>query len=91
MVFSHYGWTCACCGSAERPSIDHVNGDGKEHRAAIASGSINLYRWLVRNNFPSGFQTLCMPCNSSKGRSSHCRLHLQQVLKDRRRRGHALA
>lgn len=78
-VFDHYGHSCACCGSLEKPSIDHVNGDGKKHRLAIATGSVNMYRWLVNNDFPPGFQTLCVPCNSSKGTGLRCRLHPQLV------------
>ena len=26
----------------------------------------NLYNWLIKNNFPSGFQTLCMNCQFIK-------------------------
>ncbi len=33
-----------------------------------------MYRWLIRNGFPEGFQTLCMPCNSSKRDGDRCRL-----------------
>src|SRR2546430_14918837 len=31
-VFDHYGWSCACWGSADRPSIDHIDGKGRQHR-----------------------------------------------------------
>jgi hypothetical protein len=77
-VFDHYGWSCACCGSTERPSIDHVNGDGGEHRRQLGGKTrspLLVYRWLIKNGFPEGFQTLCMPCNRSKGRRDRCRLH----------------
>ena len=30
-----------------------------------------LYRWLIRKNFPSGYQILCMNCNFAKGKCSH--------------------
>jgi hypothetical protein len=77
-VFDHYGWTCACCGTAERPSIDHVNGGGREHREEVLGDPIAntyvFYRWLIANGFPEGFQTLCRPCNASKGPSKRCRL-----------------
>jgi hypothetical protein len=77
-VFDHYGWTCACCGSADGPAIDHVNGDGGEHRAQIGivggGASERVYRWLIANGFPAGFQTLCRPCNSSKQNGPACRL-----------------
>lgn len=71
-VFDHYGRACACCGVARQLTIDHVNGDGREHRARI--GVRTLYVWLVRNGFPDGFQTLCRPCNRSKGTGPVCRL-----------------
>lgn len=79
-VFDHYGWTCACCDTAERLTIDHVNGGGTEHRKEIGlkndAGGDKFYRWLVKNNFPEGFQTLCGPCNSSKFDGEHCRMHV---------------
>jgi hypothetical protein len=74
-VLAHYGDPCACCGGTDRLSIDHVNGDGAQHRAADGLGSSDaMYRWLISNNFPEGFQTLCSRCNSSKSRGDQCRL-----------------
>lgn len=70
-VFGHYGQSCACCGTAERLCIDHVNGDGERHRAEV--GQWRIYRWLISNGFPGGFQTLCNPCNGSKRGGTHCR------------------
>lgn len=78
-VFDHYGWACACCGSTEKPSIDHVNNDGAQHREELfgnkrhGSGS-RFYLWLTRNGFPDGYQTLCMSCNHSKAYGGVCRL-----------------
>jgi 5-methylcytosine-specific restriction endonuclease McrA len=80
-VFGHYGWTCACCGSDDRISIDHIAGNGKEHRMELfgAGGpkvsSVRMHVWLVKNNFPEGFQTLCMPCNTSKHDGPACRIN----------------
>jgi hypothetical protein len=75
-VFDHYGWSCACCGTTVNLSIDHLNGNGREHRIEIfgelAAG--DMYGWLVRNGFPGDFQTLCRPCNSSKGKGALCRI-----------------
>lgn len=74
-VFDHYGWACACCGSTERPSIDHVNGDGVEHRRSVGINTgTKTYHWLIANGFPEGFQTLCGPCNASKRSGTSCRL-----------------
>ena len=73
-VFDHYGWACACCGTTDELTIDHVNGDGAEHRRSLGSGGNAIYRWLAVNRFPHGFQVLCGPCNRSKGRGPACRL-----------------
>jgi hypothetical protein len=66
MVFSHYGKKCACCGETiyEFLTIDHINGDGNKHRREIKT---DIYRWLIKNNYPSGYQILCYNCNCSKG------------------------
>ena len=74
LVFAHYGSRCACCGATERLTVDHVNGDGAEHRRALGSGGTKLYTWLVVHGFPPGFQILCEPCNQSKGRKRSCTL-----------------
>lgn len=77
-VFQHYGTSCACCGSAEKLSIDHINGGGSAHRASLygrPNGAMdNFYRWLIRNGFPEGYQTLCQSCNCSKRDGGRCRL-----------------
>jgi hypothetical protein len=73
-VLSHYGDVCACCGTADRLTIDHISGDGGEHREQVGGGWA-IYRWIVANGFPEGFQVLCRPCNSSKHRGSRCRLN----------------
>lgn len=71
-VFAHYGQLCVCCGTGRDLSIDHIDGNGKEHRKVIGS---SLYAWLVQNNYPDGFQVLCRPCNSSKQTGEQCRIH----------------
>lgn len=69
-VYEAYGgYKCNCCGVTERAflSIDHVNNDGAAHRRA--HGHITgeqMHRWLIRNNFPDGFQVLCMNCQWGK-------------------------
>lgn len=72
-VFARYGSACACCGSTERLTIDHVNGDGKAMRLVHGRGT-DFYAWLFRNGFPAAFQTLCWPCNYSKGTGLLCRI-----------------
>lgn len=69
-VFDHYGRCCASCGETIQLflTIDHIANNGAEHRRASThgiSGNV-LYKWLVRNSFPEGFQTLCFNCNMAK-------------------------
>jgi hypothetical protein len=81
-VLAHYGTVCACCGTTESLTIDHIDGDGRQHRIAMTSprnrigdlGAATMYTWLIKNGFPAGFQTLCKPCNSSKGTGERCRI-----------------
>lgn len=74
-VFGHYGTVCACCGGTDQLQIDHVNGDGKAHREELKGlGTYRFYSWLIDNGFPAGYQTLCGPCNSSKGTGTACRI-----------------
>jgi len=77
-VFTHYGTVCACCGTAKRLSIDHVSGDGAEHRERLYGrrngGGVQFWRWLIKQGFPQGYQTLCLPCNQSKGNGKRCKI-----------------
>jgi 5-methylcytosine-specific restriction endonuclease McrA len=78
-ALAHYGTECACCGSTDRLELDHVNGDGAEHRAEVGGkGNAFLY-WLKRNGFPNDkypLQTLCNACNRSKSTGTQCKLHI---------------
>jgi len=71
-VLTHYGngkCVCVMCGydNIGALSIDHINGNGCEHRREIGKGGgINFYKWLKDNNLPEGFQTLCMNCQFLK-------------------------
>ena len=66
-VLTHYGnGYCACvlCGFGDLRalSIDHMDGRGAEHRRRVANGGGAFYNWLIKNEFPEGYQTLCMNC-----------------------------
>jgi hypothetical protein len=81
IVFAHYGEQCACCGTTDNLTIDHVNGDGARHRQKLYGDPQRgtFYHWLIKQGFPDGFQTLCFPCNASKKNSLRCRLdHTRQ-------------
>ena len=66
-ILDHYGRFCACCGETELKflTIDHINNDGATHRKKVGHGA-GFYRWLINNNFPEGFQTLCWNCNCGR-------------------------
>jgi hypothetical protein len=79
-ILKHYGGSppkCACCGENEYKflCIDHINGKGNEHRRELTGhkeSSTGLYRWLINNNYPLGFQVLCYNCNNAKGHYGKC-------------------
>lgn len=63
-IFEVYGKRCACCGESNPAflSIDHVNGQGRAHRASL-NGGTQLYLDIIRRGFPAEFQILCFNCN----------------------------
>lgn len=66
-VLTHYGnGECACvkCGfnDIRALSIDHID---KDSGPRIRSSS-RFYKWLEDNDYPKGFQTLCMNCQFIK-------------------------
>lgn len=79
-VLEHYGKNCACCSenNIEFLTIDHINGGGNQHRKEIIErgearcGGSGFYNWLIKNNFPEGFRTLCQNCNASLGHYGYC-------------------
>ena len=70
-VLQHYSQSrypyCACCGESriEFLTLDHKFNDGAEHRKEVGCGS-KMYQWVLKNNFPPIFQTLCFNCNLGK-------------------------
>lgn len=72
-VLNHYGTICACCyeNQQEFLTIDHIKGGGNQHRKEVGSGPA-FYSWLIKQNFPEGYQTLCYNCNCSKGHLGYC-------------------
>jgi len=82
LVLDYYGGACACCGESREPFlvIDHMDGGGNDHREEIkpsathgrGGGGAHMYKWLVANDFPPGFQVLCANCNMAKDRPGGC-------------------
>jgi hypothetical protein len=71
-VVKYYGDGEAKCANCDEDdvrllSIDHINGGGNKHRREQGIGSgTNFYRWLVQQDFPDGYKTLCLKCNMAK-------------------------
>lgn len=67
-VIKHYGGECECCGETDHDilTVDHINGDGAEHRKEVPASQI--HSWLIKNNFPPGFRLLCFNCNHKSRR-----------------------
>ena len=71
LVIKHYSkgkFECACCGDTRYDffEVDHINNDGNEHRKTVKGSA--LHPWLIKNDYPEGFQILCTGCNKSKSR-----------------------
>jgi len=81
-VLSHYSKIlsnsdipcCRCCGENEFLiflTIDHItNRKNTTHKKGL--GGVAMYRYLRDNNYPSGYQVLCVNCNSAKSDSGIC-------------------
>lgn len=79
-IFNYYGgYKCACCGETIKKflTIDHINGGGTKHRRETKGGGRTTYRWILKNNFPIGFQVLCMNCNFGKGQNNGICPHIE--------------
>ena len=74
-VLTHYGngkCVCVSCGYSDirALTIDHINGGGHKERKRLGKGidrgGVPFYRWLRKNDYPKGHQTLCMNCQLIK-------------------------
>lgn len=66
-IIQHYGGKfpkCVKCGfdNIKCLEIDHINNDGAKQRKKVG-GNEELFRWIVKNNFPKDYQLLCRNCN----------------------------
>ena len=65
---------CNCCGEHEFLiflSIDHIT-DRKNVTHGKGYWGSQMYRYLRRNGYPSGYQVLCINCNSAKSDAGIC-------------------
>jgi hypothetical protein len=74
-VLQHYSpeLKCVMCGNSDIRvlSIDHIHGGGSNHYRNLRSQGTTLYRWLIKNDYPEGYQVLCMNCNFIKAHENH--------------------
>lgn len=75
-VIEAYGGVCSCPGChvvhAELLTIDHVAGDG--HHRLNRRSTRDIYRQIVKADFPDDFQLLCGSCNLAKSDKDKCPL-----------------
>jgi len=73
-AINHYGGRCDCCGEKllEFLVMHHVNGDGKKHREEDGLRRNGIYEWLIKNNYPEGFQVYCHNCHSALHFYGYC-------------------
>lgn len=67
LIINHYTNgknCCSCCGESNiiMLNVDHIYDNGNLQRKKLGTGH-QFYYWLIRNNFPKGFQILCFNCN----------------------------
>jgi hypothetical protein len=60
---------CRCCGEEHYHflTLDHIENDGKVHRAVTRDTNICLL--LQRRGWPKGFQVLCYNCNFGRAKN----------------------
>ena len=82
-VFSHYSKKlsnsnipcCNCCGENKFLiflTVDHIKGRKNYDEGPKRLVGKELYRFLQKNDFPVGYQILCMNCNSAKSDNNVC-------------------
>lgn len=69
-VLSHYSGGTPRCVMCEESrlvclSIDHIKGGGNKHMRDLGI-KVGIYRWLKVQNYPGGYQVLCMNCQFIK-------------------------
>jgi len=67
------GPSCVCCGEdhIECLQLDHIDGNGAEHRREEPKAK-NLYVWLRQRGWPPGYRVLCVNCNFAVGHFGVC-------------------
>jgi len=71
IVLDRYGNACVQCGFEDIRAlqIDHIHNNGAEERKSLGGQQVSgwrFYQYLVKENLPDGYQTLCANCNMIK-------------------------
>ena len=64
-----YGGKCTCCGESNSAflTLEHIHGDGRQHRESLSDGAAGLLRDLKKRGWPKDRYTLlCYNCNCVK-------------------------
>ncbi len=67
-LLAAYGGKCACCGESNPGflTIDHINRDGRDHRARVGGSAQAMYCDIRRRNYPADYRLLCFNCNMGR-------------------------
>ena len=73
-IIDKYGGKCACCGEEAFKflTIEHVNGDGSEHRRSHGNNYYGMLRELRDAPVSDAYTVLCYNCNCARGHYGHC-------------------
>lgn len=76
-LFAMLDYKCACCNEAEKEflCLDHILGNGSEHREGLKS-NYTVYRRILKEEtqetIKGKYQLLCWNCNASMGMYGYC-------------------
>ena len=81
-VIALLGGSCEICGDAltEHMTIDHPQGNGREHRRKYGAAQRILYRIRRREEDTLDLRLLCYSCNCSLGHHGYSPIEAMRVL-----------
>lgn len=81
-IVDAYGGACSCCGETtpEFLTIDHVNGDGRQHRLALGTSNRRIMLEIIARGFPPEFRIQCYNCNCGRARNGGVCPHQMAVV-----------
>lgn len=70
-----YGGGCSCCGEThiEFLTVEHILGDGKQHRQEVNGHGIKVYKDLKKKGWPKDkYTVMCWNCNCARKYDRPC-------------------